>query len=123
MEISYAHKELIDSYVLLEATHEVMLATVKSSQPHTCICAPHCINLSYANSCCSQQNPSCDEHVPVETYDNLIASENDEFKREIELLNMKLSRLKYKGHVKPSQDNYDHMMKKFEKGSTITCVK
>jgi hypothetical protein len=118
MEISYAHKELIDSYVLLEATHEVMLA-----QPHTCICEPHCINLSYANSCCSQQNPSCDEHVPVETYDNLIASENDEFKREIELLNMKLSRLKYKGHVKPSQDNYDHMMKKFEKGSTITCVK
>jgi hypothetical protein len=34
------HEKLIDPYVLLEATHEVMLATVKFSQPHTCTCAP-----------------------------------------------------------------------------------
>jgi hypothetical protein len=36
---------------------------------------------------------------------------------------MKLSRLKGKGHVQPSQDNCDHMVKKLEKGSTITCAK
>jgi hypothetical protein len=53
----------------------------------------------------------------------LIASENDELKRENEMLKMELSRLKGKGHVQPSQDNCDHMVKKHEKGSTITCAK
>jgi hypothetical protein len=36
------------------------------------------------------------------------------------MLKIKLSRLKGKGHVQPSQDNCDHMVKK---GSTITCAK
>jgi len=118
-----SHKELIDSYALLEETHEAMLATVKSSQPHTCTCAPQSIDLSCANSCCSQAKPSCDEHVLVETCNSLIASENDELKRENEMLKMELSRLKGKGHVQPSQDNRDHMVKKLEKGSTVTCAK
>jgi hypothetical protein len=36
---------------------------------------------------------------------------------------MELSRLKGKGHVQPSQDNRDHMVKKLEKGSIVTCIK
>jgi hypothetical protein len=39
------------------------------------------------------------------------------------MLKMELSLLKDKGHVQPSQDNRDHMVKKIEKGSTITFVK
>jgi hypothetical protein len=39
------------------------------------------------------------------------------------MVKMKLSRLKGKGHVQPSQDNRDYMVKKPEKGSTITCAK
>jgi hypothetical protein len=39
------------------------------------------------------------------------------------MLKMKLSRLKGKGHVQPSQDNCGHIVKKLEKGSTVTCVK
>jgi hypothetical protein len=122
-DLLYSHEKLIESYTLLEATHEVMLTMAKSSQPKTCICVPHSIDLSCANSYCSQAKPSCDDHVPVETCDNLIASENDEIKREVEMLNMELSRLKGKGHVQPSQDNRDYMVKKVEKGSTITCAK
>jgi hypothetical protein len=38
------------------------------------------------------------------------------------MLKMELSRLKGKGHVQPSQDNRDHMVKKVEKGSTTTYV-
>jgi hypothetical protein len=53
----------------------------------------------------------------------LIASANDELKREHEMLKIKLSQLKDEGHVQPSQDNHDHMVKKLEKGSTITCAK
>jgi hypothetical protein len=94
-----SHEKLLDSYALLEATHEVMLTMVKSSEPHTCTCAPHSIDLSCANSCCSQAKPSFDEHVPVESCDNLIASENDELKKEIEMLKMELTQLKDKGHI------------------------
>jgi hypothetical protein len=34
-----SHKELMDSYAVLESAHEVMVITVKDSQPHTCTCA------------------------------------------------------------------------------------
>jgi hypothetical protein len=91
-----SHKELIDSYALLESAHEVMVTKVKDSQPHTCTCAPHSIDLSCANSCRLQAKSSCDEHVLVRTCDNLIASENDELKRENETLKMELSLLKGK---------------------------
>jgi hypothetical protein len=36
---------------------------------------------------------------------------------------MELSRLKDKGHVQQYQNNCDHMVKKLEKGSTVTCAK
>jgi hypothetical protein len=81
----------MDSYALLESAHEVMITKVKDFEPHTCTCAPHSIDLSCANSCCSQAKPSCDEHVLVETCDNLIASKNDELKRENKMLKMELS--------------------------------
>jgi hypothetical protein len=100
-----------------------MVTTVKDSQPHTCTCAQPSIDLSCANSYCSQAKSSCDEHVHVETCDSLIARENNELKRENKMLKIELSRLKGKGHVQPSQDNRDHMVKKVEKGSTDTCIK
>jgi hypothetical protein len=118
-----SHKELMDSYALLELAHAVMVTTVKDSQPHTCTCAQPSIDLSCANSYCSQAKPSCGEHVLVETYDSLIASENDELKRENEMLKMELSRLKDKDHVQPSQDNRDHMVKKLEMRLTVICTK
>jgi hypothetical protein len=52
-ELLCSHEKLIDSYALLEATHEVMVTTLKFSQPHTCICASQSIDLSCANSYCS----------------------------------------------------------------------
>jgi hypothetical protein len=55
-----------------------MVITVKNFQPHTCTCAHHSIDLSCANSCCSQAKPSCDENVFLETYDSLISRENDD---------------------------------------------
>jgi hypothetical protein len=83
-----SHKELINSYALLESTHEVMVTKVKDSQPHTCTYAPPSIDLSCANSCCSQAKLSCDEYVLVETCDSFITSENDELNRENKMLKM-----------------------------------
>jgi hypothetical protein len=79
-DLLYSHKEFIDSYALLESTHEVMVTKVKDYQTHTCTCTPPSIDLSCANSYCSQTKSSCDEHVLVKTYDSFIASENDELK-------------------------------------------
>jgi hypothetical protein len=39
------------------------------------------------------------------------------------MLKMKLSRLKRKVHVQPSQDNRAYMVKKLEKRSNVTCTK
>jgi hypothetical protein len=100
-----------------------MVTKVKDSQPHTCTCAQLSIDLSCTNSCCSQANPSCDEHVLIETCDSLITSENDELKRENEIIKIELSWLKGKGHVQPSQDSHDYMVKKLEKESIVTCTK
>jgi hypothetical protein len=117
------HNNLIDSYALLETSHEVVFTMVKSSQPHTCTCRQKSIDLSCANSCCSQAKPSCDKHAIIETYDNLIASKNEDLKREVEMLKMELSWFKDKVHVQPSQDNRDNMVNKLEKGSVVTHAK
>jgi hypothetical protein len=48
-----SHKELMNSYALLKSTHEVMVTTMKDSQPHTCTYAQPSNDLSCANSCYS----------------------------------------------------------------------
>ena len=84
-----------------------------------------CIDLidkSYSNPC----NEKCYENVVVESCDDLIAKENDELKQELERLMKDLYRLKGKSlenNVQPSQDNREDMVKKLEKGSTVTCSK
>jgi hypothetical protein len=65
-DVLYSHQELIDSYALLESAHEIMVTKVKDSKPHTCTCAPPSIDLSCANSYCSQAKPPYDGHVLVE---------------------------------------------------------
>ena len=80
-----------------------------------------CIDL--IDESCS--NP-CNENVVLELCDDLIAKENDELKQKVERLMKDLYRLKGKGiesNVQPSQDNCEDMVKKFEKGSTVTCSK
>jgi hypothetical protein len=81
VDLLCSHNELIDSYALLESAHKVMVTKVKDSKPYTCTWVPLFIDLSCDNSCSSQAKPSCHEYVLLETYDNFIASENDEFKR------------------------------------------
>src|SRR6185312_3423524 len=84
-----------------------------------------CIDLiddSFSNPC----NEKCYVNVVVESCDDLIAKENDELKQEVERLMKDLHRLKGKSiesNVQPSQDNRENMVKKLEKGSTVTCSK
>ena len=68
-------------------------------------------------------NEKCFEDVIVESCDDHIAKENDDLKQEVERLMKDLARLKGKSIVQPSQDNREDMVKKLEKGSTVTCSK
>jgi succinate dehydrogenase flavin-adding protein (antitoxin of CptAB toxin-antitoxin module) len=68
----------------------------------------------------SQGSQSSIEHVLVEYCDDLIAKENDELKQEVEKLQNDLYVLKEKSKMQPSQYNREDMMKKLEKGSTVT---
>src|SRR6185437_7229312 len=81
-----------------------------------------CIDLideSCSNPCKEKYN----ENVVVESCDDLIAKENDELKQEVERLMKDLYRLKGKdieSNVQPYQDNHEDMMKKLEKGATVS---
>jgi hypothetical protein len=121
-ELEYSYEKLVDSYATLEIAHEVVFSSVKSIQPlfHTCTCSQVQVNLSCANDCLSPASQSSIEHVLVESCDDLIAKENDQLKQEVEKLQKNLYVLKEKSKVQPSQDNCEDMVKKLEKGSTVT---
>jgi hypothetical protein len=83
-------------------------------------------------------SPPCNENVVVETCDCLIGKKNDELKQEVKWLRKKLVSLMGKGknieeqvdisqdmksNDQPYQDNRDPMVKKLEKGATMTCYK
>jgi hypothetical protein len=121
-ELECSHEKLVDSYASLEIAHEVVLSSVKYLQPLTPICTCSFVNNEFAciKSCCIQASQSSIEHVFVETCDDLIAQENDELKQEVEKLKRDLHVLKEESQVQPSQDKRDDMVKKLEKGSTVT---
>jgi hypothetical protein len=68
----------------------------------------------------SQASQYSIEYVLVESCDDLIAKENDELKQEVEKFQNDLYVLKQKSKMQPSQDNREDMVKKLEKGSTVT---
>jgi hypothetical protein len=84
-ELELSYDKLVDSYATLGIAHEVVLSSIKSIQPlsHTCTCSQVQVNLSCANDCLSQASQSSIEHVLVESFDDLIAKENDELKQKL----------------------------------------
>jgi hypothetical protein len=51
-----SHNKFIDSHIMLEMAHEVVLTNLKSYQPHICTCTQIENILSYANKCCPQES-------------------------------------------------------------------
>jgi hypothetical protein len=48
-----SHNKFIDSHIMLEMAHEVVLTNLKSYQPHIYICTQIETILSCVNKCCS----------------------------------------------------------------------
>jgi hypothetical protein len=105
-------------------------------------CAIPISKVDASTSCIDLIDESCSparsENVVVELCDCLIGKKNDELKQEVKLLRERLASLMGKGKsdeeqveisqymkikVQPSQDNREPMVKKLEKGATVTCYK
>jgi hypothetical protein len=121
-ELECSHEKLVDSYASLQIAHEIVLSSVKFLQPLTLICTCSLVNNEFActKPCCTQASQSSIEHVFVETCDDLITQENDELRQEVEKLKRDLYVLKEESQVQPPEDNRDDVVKKLEKGSTVT---
>ena len=126
--LSKEHEELKLKFESINDTNDSleMKQTIPCAIPISRVDAStSCIDL-IDDSCSNPCNEKCNENVVVESCDDLIAKENDELKQEVERLMKDLYRLKGKGiesNVQPSQDNREDMVKKLEKGSTVTCSK
>jgi hypothetical protein len=116
VHLKCSHEELVESSIMLEVAHEVVITTVKSSQPptHTLTCTQSQLNTSCANECASQASQSSIEQKIIE---------NIELKEEVKRLKKDVIRLKGKEKAQPSQDNRDNMVKKLEKGSNLASFK
>jgi hypothetical protein len=112
VHLKCSHEELVESHIMLEMAHEVVITSVKSSQPHTHThtYTPSKLNTLCTNKCVSQASQSLIEHTILE---------NNELKEEVEKLKEGVIRLKGKEKAQPSQDNRDNMVKKLEKGSNL----
>jgi hypothetical protein len=118
-----SHNKFMDSHIMLEMAHEVVLTNLKSYQPHLCTCTQIETILSCANKCCSQESQSSIELNFSGTSNVSYAKENNELKEENERLRRSLTQLKGKCHAQPSQGNRDNLVKKLEKGTTVACTK
>jgi hypothetical protein len=114
-----SYEKLMDNHIMLNISHEVVIANLKSQQPHSCICVQIKTILPCANACCSPVSKSFFELESPGIYD--IAYQ--ELKEENERLRTSLTQLKGKCIAQPSQDNRDDMAKKLETGTTVACTK
>src|SRR6185437_6825829 len=120
-ELKLKFKSINDANDSLE-----MKQTIPCAIPISRVDASTSCNDLIDESCSNPCNEKYYENIVVESCDDLIAKENDELKEEVERLMKDLYRLKGKGiesNVQPSQDNREDMVKKIEKGSTVTCSK
>ena len=61
VHLKCSHEKLVESHLMLEVAHEVVITSVKSSQPltHTLTCTPSHLNISYTSECASQACSPC----------------------------------------------------------------
>ncbi|WVZ75760.1 hypothetical protein U9M48_023792 [Paspalum notatum var. saurae] len=117
------HGELKKQFEDLELKYESLTNSLDASIPCAIPCA---IPIVKVDASTSYDLTPCNENVVVETLDDLIASENEELKQEVEWLRADLRRLKGKvaqEQVQPPQDNPSKGVKKLEKGETVTSFK
>jgi hypothetical protein len=94
--LTYSHEDLQAAHPMLQVSHEVVVTSVKHFQSHTqeCTCSPNFVHSICANACCSQSQQSNVEQINVDSFDDLIAKENDLLKLEVQRLKSEMVKLK-----------------------------
>ena len=116
------YENLLCKFKLFSEEHEELKLKIESINDTNGASTSCFDSIDKSNLC----NEKCYENVVVESCNDLIAKENDELKQEVQKLMKDLARLKGKGiesNAQPSQDNREDVVKKLEKGSTVTCSK
>ena len=129
VHLKCSHEELVESSIMLEVAHEVVITSVKSSQPltHSLTSTPSQLNVSCTNECAPQASQSSKGKGKRRSAKsskkkcNLI--ENIELKEEVQRLKKDVIRFRGKEKAQPSQDNRNNMVKKLEKGSNLASFK
>jgi hypothetical protein len=93
-----SHENLMDDHIMLNISYEVVLANLKSQQPHSCTCVQIETILPCANACCSPASKSFFE-LEFPGKDNIVYQE---LKEENERLRMSLTQLKGKCIAQPT---------------------
>ena len=88
VHLKCSHEKLVESHIMLEVAHEVVITLVKSSQPliHTLTYTPSQFNIPCTNVCCSQASQPSIEQAIARDCDGEITKENEELKEEVERL-------------------------------------
>jgi hypothetical protein len=107
---------------MLQVAHEVVITSTKHYRPPTqkCMCSQKSTEFICANPCCSQRQQSSVEQCLVESCDDFIAQENDQFKLEVKRVEFEFIKLKGKVQVQPTPYNHENMINKLEVGTTVT---
>jgi hypothetical protein len=117
-----SHNKFMDSHIMLEMAHEVVLTNLKLYQPHICTCVEIETILPCANNCCYQASQFSIELEISGISDISITQENKELKEEVGRVRRSLTLLKGKCHPQHYHDNRANMVKKLEKETTVACT-
>jgi hypothetical protein len=115
----YSYENIMDDHVMLNIAHEVVIANLKSQQPHSCTCVQIETILTCANACFSRASKSSFELEFLGINDGRYQEINEENER----VRTNLTHLKGKCIAQPFQDNHDDMVKKLETGTTVACTR
>ena len=126
--LSKKHEEIKLKFESINNTNDSLETkqSTPSTNPISKVDASTSCNDLIDEFCSNPCNEECNENVVVESCDDLITKENCELKQEVEKRMKDLAILKgkdIKSNVQPSQNNREDMVKKLEKGSTVTCSK
>jgi hypothetical protein len=114
-----SYENLMDDHIMLNNTHEVVIANLKSQQPHSCTCVQIETILPCVNACCLPASKSSFELK----FPGINDGTYQELKEENKRLRTNLTHLKGKCIAQSSQDNHDDMVKKLEMGTTVACTR
>jgi hypothetical protein len=111
--LSYSHDNILDTHIMLDVSHKVVITSLNSCEPCSCTCV-HLDNISpCANPCCSKENQSLIKHQVVSKEKLFINKER----------NKKEKQLTRRHIAQPPQDIHERVVKKLKKGETATSVK